>query len=129
MIAPSLATDHLAEIAYHVTFQKSHSKPNAEKKRRKWSQIPAFLVAMVRAEDPLYSEDSDTTATSREDDQRYKPLDFVPLQTEREMEDVSHSFSQCLIGNPLCSMSLIPFFLLYLGDSMLRRVRLCKMYC
>lgn len=82
MLSPSYATERLAEIAYHVSLQKSNSERTAEQKRLKWNQIPAFLVAMVQAPDPLYPD-------NEEMDEQYKPLGFVPPKTEREMEDVS----------------------------------------
>jgi Nitroreductase family len=84
MLSPSTATERLADIAYQITLQRSQSEANADKKRSKWSQIPAFLVAMVRTTraDPLYPEE--------EAMEPFVPLDYVPPQTERELEDVSY---------------------------------------
>lgn len=87
ILSPSVATERLAEIAYRVTLDKSQSEVNAERKRTKWSQIPAYLVAMVRAPNPLYPEYDDDEALLDEQGLLYRPLDFVAPQTEREMED------------------------------------------
>lgn len=85
IVAPSRATERLAEIAYHVTLHKSQSEVHAEKKRVKWSSIPAFLVATLDHNSAQIAEQQ------RDDDggDLYEPLPFVPIQTEREMEDVS----------------------------------------
>ncbi|CAB9496166.1 Nitroreductase [Seminavis robusta] len=81
MIAPSPATERLAEIAYHVTLQKpSATEQTAEKKQAKWSSIPAFLVATVQSESQLHPDNDNTVGM-------YQALPFVPPQTEREMED------------------------------------------
>jgi hypothetical protein len=82
VISPSAATDRLAEIAYYCALQKPNATEiSAEKKRAKWQQIPAFLITMVTAKERLYPEDLDTGL--------YHQLPFVPLQTERALEDVS----------------------------------------
>lgn len=92
ILSPSAATERLAEIAYRVALDKSQSEANAERKRAKWSQIPAFLVVMVRAPDPLYPEyDDDEVLLLEDQGLLYRPLDFVAPQTEREMEDYASS--------------------------------------
>jgi len=117
LLAPSPATERLAEIAYHVTLNHK-SEEKAQKKRDKWRQIPAFLVAIMRPSirkeqnerDGRRVDDRSSSActTSKSDTENlYEPLPFVPLQTERETEDVSLSRSGIFHPiPPLCSFLL-----------------------
>ena len=98
MIAPSPATERLADIAYHVMYRKKKSVSLAEKKRDKWRAIPAFLVAIVQSKDhDLYPSVDEFSTTSRDgngDDEKrlYQPLPFASVTTPRELEDVSSQF-------------------------------------
>jgi nitroreductase len=88
MIAPSHATDRLAEIAYHVDLRQKLSPSDdpdhpsafqhAQRKRDKWSQIPAFLVTTVSEE---------TLQTELDSFEEYEDLPYIPPQTERALED------------------------------------------
>lgn len=79
------AIDSLSTIAYHISFQRRFLKdPDgaiafAEGKKRKWSQIPAFLVALV----------GNQPETENTDVNPYDELPFVPLVTPEQLEDVS----------------------------------------
>lgn len=105
MIAVSEATKRLADIAYHVDLRqrlngttrssstttddgKSISKCDvdivsaqnrAQRKREKWSQIPAFLVTVVTEE--TYDDKVDSSTNE------YETLPYQPPLTERALED------------------------------------------
>jgi hypothetical protein len=80
-LASSQASQDLAEISYQVTLAKTQSVPNAEGKRKKWLEIPAFLVASVH-ENQSPVEYTETMSS-------YEALPFSPPETERQLEDVS----------------------------------------
>uniref|UniRef100_A0A7S3L5S3 Nitroreductase domain-containing protein n=1 Tax=Amphora coffeiformis TaxID=265554 RepID=A0A7S3L5S3_9STRA len=79
MVAPTESTERLANIAYNVALRKGKNEEKAEKKRDKWSQIPAFLVATVE-EESLYENDLETL-------NEYDQLPYIPPQSERALED------------------------------------------
>jgi hypothetical protein len=82
-LAGSLAAQQLAEISYQVTLLSNSSvssAPNAEAKRKKWLEIPAFLVTLVHE-----NQSSSVCTTSTP----YEPLPYTPPETERQLEDVS----------------------------------------
>ena len=79
MVAPSISTERLADIAYNVNLRKGKNEEKAQQKRDKWSQIPAFLVATVQ-EESLYENYIETL-------NEYDQLPYVPPQTERALED------------------------------------------
>jgi nitroreductase len=90
MIAPSVRTERLAEIAYRTSLhqvkgqglskeQIMDKNSAAQRKREKWSRIPAFLVATVEEEGSLESD--------LESLNEYDQLPYVPPQTERALED------------------------------------------
>lgn len=78
--ADSKAANELAEIAYQTSLSKSH--PVAERKRQKWLQIPAFLVAVVH-------ENQSIPLENLEESDQYQGLPYVPPGTEQQLEDVS----------------------------------------
>ena len=102
MIAPSERTERLAEIAYRVALQQGKTQESssaaaspaanqelqteleqkAARKREKWLQIPAFLVATVQEEEPLFDLDSAALHPNE-----YDPLAYVPPSTERALEN------------------------------------------
>jgi hypothetical protein len=82
-MAPSPATEQLAEIAYQVAYNKHKSHVSAEKKKSKWLNIPAFLVTLVHANQNEVIQDAACSP--------YDALPFVPPETERQLEDVSPS--------------------------------------
>jgi hypothetical protein len=82
-LAGSLAAQQLAEIPYQVTLSSCSSAPNAEAKRKKWLEIPAFLVTLVHEN----QSSSVSTTTSP-----YEPLPYTPPETERQLEDVSTNY-------------------------------------
>lgn len=87
IMASSQSAQTLAEIAYQITLNKSSSsQPVAERKRQKWLEIPAFLVALIHDnQDP-----SSTLVTC--DKEAFQELPFMPPKTERQLEDVSSIF-------------------------------------
>ena len=105
MLAPSPRTHRLADIAYetHLRKKMASSASVAEttaieksvgKKREKWDQIPAFLVALVKSSHPLI----DVTETMNDP---YQPLAYTPPTSERELEDYATacaSVQNCLLS-------------------------------
>lgn len=104
MIAPSPVTKRLADIAYHVQLDKLTRKDmddqarlcGAERKRGRWSQIPAFLVTTVTSEEPVL--DLDDLA----EDSPYDILPYAPPQSERELEDYASACAA--VQNALLSL-------------------------
>ena len=84
LMAPSPATEQLAEIAYQVDYNKHESHVSAEKKKSKWSTIPAFLVTLAHANQKEVIQEDATCSP-------HDVLPFVPPETERQLEDVSPS--------------------------------------
>lgn len=131
-MAGSQTAQQLADISYHVTFRKTESHPNAESKRQKWLDIPAFLVTL------LHENQQDVGDNSSQIDP-YQALPYMPPATERQLEDVSTvfdsiSFGLCYFTFCICKMmSLIrwniPPSSPHLFHSMLQHVRLSKMQC
>ena len=79
MVAPSESTERLANIAYNVALRKDKNEEKAQRKRDKWSQIPAFLVATVE-EEYLYENELEAL-------NEYDQLPYKPPQSERALED------------------------------------------
>ncbi len=77
LLAPSESTQQLAEIAFQVSLRKS-SVEEAERKRHKWQQIPAFLVTLVDQGDSMVPEYQND---------RYEPLPYVAPASELALED------------------------------------------
>jgi len=82
------AIDRLAQIAYEVTLQRRSEKDPegaksfAERKKVKWSQVPAYLVALVEGQ-PIQEQAVEAN------DNLFDEIPFVGPQTERQLEDVS----------------------------------------
>lgn len=80
----SRSANTLADICYQVTLRHTKSEPVARKKREKWSQIPAFLVATVH--------DNQQAAEATEENggsfDLYEQLEYSPPLTLRQLEDV-----------------------------------------
>ena len=95
LISPSTKTDRLAEIAYRVALRKATQddsltneqlalkREKAQRKKEKWSNIPAFLIATVEEETPL---ENDLEMLNE-----YDELPYMPPQTERELENYASS--------------------------------------
>jgi len=79
-LAGSTSAQQLADIAYHVTLQKTGSHPNAESKRQKWLDIPGYLVTLLH-ENHSGFEEKDLVGDP------YKALPYVAPETERQLED------------------------------------------
>lgn len=83
LMTPSPSTQRLCDIAAQVVFTKKctsdplSAQAHADRKRDKWNQIPAFLVTLVANQPPVGGAVDE-----------YSPLDFLPPQTERQLEDV-----------------------------------------
>lgn len=78
MIAPSESTQRLADIAFHVSLRKKTTE-EAERKRQKWQQIPAFLITLV--------EGGNETVLPENAKDMYEPLDYVPPSSNLALED------------------------------------------
>ena len=100
------AIDSLATIAYHVSFQRRFLKDPegaitfAEGKKRKWSQIPAYLVALV----------GNQPATEHVEVNPYDELPFVPPVSALQLEDVSLHSDQSLqqiVANAIFFISML----------------------
>jgi hypothetical protein len=83
-VAGSEAARQLADISYEVTLRKTESHPNAESKRQKWLQIPAFLVTLVHGNQAGIDD-----IESSSDNDPYQALPYTPPETEKQLEDVS----------------------------------------
>jgi nitroreductase len=108
MVGPSGSTEHLADIAYHVSLReqqeeiaKTGASPEqieekALKKRDKWSRIPAFLVTLLKSEtivaDPDMVESMDA----------YGQLPYSAPANERELED--YAAASTAVQNVLLSL-------------------------
>lgn len=112
LIAPSDLTRRLSDIAYHVNLLHSPNSSTqvAEKKRQKWLDVAAFLVALCHDNQhppPLSSSASSSTTNqdithgNLEDESQnaklqssssliYKPLPYCAPESERQLEDVSN---------------------------------------
>ena len=83
IVVPS-KIDELANVAYQVELRKQRNKEpsfaleKAEKKKQKWKSIPAYLVALVEAQQAQVPE------TISDD---YEEIPFVAPASERELED------------------------------------------
>lgn len=88
IMASSQSAQTLAEISYQITLNKSSSsssQPVAERKRQKWLEIPAFLVALIH-------DNQDPSSLVTCDNEAFQELPFMPPKTERQLEDVSSIF-------------------------------------
>ena len=98
LVGPTPATERLADIAQQVylrsrkdtTADPAMVVAAAQRKRDKWSQVPAFLVTLVFTTKP--GEDSNNNdftpiATTANDQSLYDPLPFQPPTCERALED------------------------------------------
>ena len=102
MMAPSKATERLAQIAYEVA-AKSKSEAVARNKREKWSNVPAFLVALVGGQTPIMDGVGIVECGNSEGGAEYyatQPL--MTPQTERQLED--YACSCAAIQNVLLSL-------------------------
>lgn len=98
LIAPSAATEALANVCYHVSVRRMREKQKgsektllaeAERKRDRWRSIPAFLVASVGGmPDQVPPEEY---ALNEEEGSEYAQLPFVPPQTELQLENYAAS--------------------------------------
>jgi len=100
LIAPSATTEALADVCYHVSVRRMREKQKgsektllaeAERKRYRWRNIPAFLVASVGGMPDQIP--SDTHAPYQEEGSEYAELPFVPPQTELQLENYAATCS------------------------------------
>ena len=92
LIAPSAATEALANVCYHVSVRSMREKQKgsektllaeAERKRDRWRSIPAFLVASVGGMPDQVPPEAHAS--------EYAQLPFVPPQTELQLENYAAS--------------------------------------
>lgn len=79
IMSDSSAARELGEIVYQVS-ARTKSVPVGEKKKEKWSQIPAYLVAIVH---------ENQSALKIDETAKFDALPYAPPETERQLEDVS----------------------------------------
>lgn len=98
LIAPSAATEALANVCYHVSVRRMREKQKgsektllaeAERKRDRWRSIPAFLVASVGGMPDQVPPEAH--ALCEEEGSEYAQLPFVPPQTELQLENYAAS--------------------------------------
>lgn len=104
LISPSATTEALADVCYHVSVRRMRERQKgseatllaeAERKRTRWRNIPAFLVASVGGmPDQVGALESNAKDA---DGSEYAELPFIPPATERQLEDVSIDCA-CLPG-------------------------------
>lgn len=106
LISPSEATLRLADICYEVTLRRkkrlskdedemTHAEQMAQRKRERWREMPAFVVALVggqpsqnRQQERQHSGDSETSSPPViGEDEEYLEIPFVPPTSERQLED------------------------------------------
>jgi len=94
IIAPSAASEKLLDIVYSVTLERLLSRKisghdacrsEAMRKREKWSDIPAFLVATVRGMGDQCQ--SSSTSNNNPDGEIFEELPYVAPSTMRQLED------------------------------------------
>ena len=96
LIAPSAATEALADVCYHVSVRRMREKQKgsektllaeAERKRDRWRNIPAFLVAAVGGMPDQIPSDTYGPHQKERSEYMYAELPFVPPQTELQLEN------------------------------------------
>ena len=96
LIAPSAATEALADVCYNVSVRRMREKQKgsektllaeAERKRDRWRNIPAFLVAAVGGMPDQVPSDSHPTHQKERSEYMYAELPLVPPQTELQLEN------------------------------------------
>ena len=81
------AINAVSEIGYHVTmhrrlvFDPKGAHVFAERKKKRWSQIPAYLVVLVRNQPEQVAENAEVY--------QYLELPYVPPATALQLADVS----------------------------------------
>lgn len=81
------AIDTVSEIAYHVTLKRrlaidpGGAHAFAERKKKRWSQVPAYLVALVRNQPDQVAKNAGVS--------QYLELPYVPPATALQLADVS----------------------------------------
>jgi hypothetical protein len=91
-VADTSTAQQLADISYQVTLAKTKSAPNAEAKRKKWLDIPAFLVTLVHENQTICPSMIDIdggTSTTTTTTSPYQASPYTPPETEQQLEDVS----------------------------------------
>jgi nitroreductase len=99
IMAPSDSSRQLADIAFHVVYQKKlkkdpeHAQVHATRKGEKWRKIPAFLVTLVKD-----NQEAQVLNNTNE----YEPMEYKPPTTERQLEDYASACAA--IQNVLLSL-------------------------
>jgi len=79
LLAMSRSGQKLVDISYEFTLRTTGDDTLAREERKSWSEVPAFLVAIV------HNNQAKTTAEGEED--FYKVLGYSPPTTEEQLED------------------------------------------
>lgn len=76
----------LLDICFEATLQTTDKTALAHQEREAWSQVPAYLVAIVH-DNQASTATMDHSATSNTHDNRYKALAYSPPTTEEQLQD------------------------------------------
>lgn len=107
ILAPSNAAERLLDIAYGVTLQRLRAhklsgeeacRSEAMRKKEKWSNIPAFVVATISG----MQDQCPATYDREETVELYKELPYVAPSTMRQLEDYASACAS--IQNLLLSL-------------------------
>ena len=96
VLSSSIASEHLLDIVYEVTLQKLYKqklsgyeacKSEATRKREKWANIPAFLIATVGG----MEDQTQSSSISKNNEEYYSELPLVAPRNTKQLEDYAAS--------------------------------------
>lgn len=106
IISPSASSEKLLDVAYEVTLRRllmqklsgeEACRSEATRKREKWANIPAFLIATVSG-----MEDQTHPQLGKQDELYYSELPYVPPNDIQQLEDYASTCAS--IQNLLLSL-------------------------
>lgn len=105
ILTPSTASERLLDISYEVTYQRlllnklsgvEACRNEAIRKRDKWANVPAFLVAAVGGMEDQYNRETEDVRSP------YEELPLIPPRSIQQLEDYASSCAS--IQNLLLSL-------------------------
>lgn len=105
ILTPSTASERLLDISYEVTYQRlllnklsgvEACRNEAIRKRDKWANVPAFLVAAVGGMEDQYNHETEDVRSP------YEELPLIPPRSIQQLEDYASSCAS--IQNLLLSL-------------------------
>jgi nitroreductase len=105
ILTPSTASERLLDISYEVTYQRlllnklsgvEACRNEAIRKRDKWANVPAFLVAAVGGMEDQYNHETEDVRSP------YEELSLTPPRSIQQLEDYASSCAS--IQNLLLSL-------------------------